>query len=155
MSLIATLLPRSNIALDLDAGSKKLVFEQAAALFETTQNLAHGAVVESLLAREKLGSTGLGQGIAIPHGRIKGLKQATAALLRLKTAIPFDAPDGAPVNLLFVLLVPKNATDLHLQILGELAQLFSDKALRQQLLTTNDPAHAYQLIAGNPPDVAN
>jgi len=155
MSLIATLLPRSNIALDLDAGSKKLVFEQAAALFENNQNLAHGAVVESLLAREKLGSTGLGQGIAIPHGRIKGLKQATAALLRLKTAIPFDAPDGAPVSLLFVLLVPKNATDLHLQILGELAQLFSDKALRQQLLTTGDPAHAYHLITGNPLDVAN
>ena len=155
MSLIATLLPRSNIALDLDAGSKKRVFEQAAALFEKTQSLAHGAVVESLLAREKLGSTGLGQGIAIPHGRIKGLKQATGALLRLKTAIPFDAPDGAPVNLLFVLLVPAHATDLHLQILGELAQLFSDSALRQQLLTTSDPAQAYQLITGNPPDVAN
>lgn len=155
MSLIATLLPRSNIALDLDAGNKKQVFEQAAALFAQTQSLAHSAVVDSLLAREKLGSTGLGQGIAIPHGRIKGLKEATGALLRLKTAIPFDAPDGAPVNLLFVLLVPAHATDLHLQILGELAQLFSDKALRQQLFTTNDPAHAYQLITGNPPDVAN
>jgi len=155
MSLIATLLPRSNIALDLDAGNKKQVFEQAAALFAQTQSLAHSAVVDSLLAREKLGSTGLGQGIAIPHGRIKGLKEATGALLRLKTAIPFDAPDGAPVNLLFVLLVPAHATDLHLQILGELAQLFSDKVLRQQLFATSDPAHAYQLITGNPPDVAN
>ena len=155
MSLVATLLPKSNIALDLDAGSKRLVFEQAAELFEKTQSLARGTIVESLLAREKLGSTGLGQGIAIPHGRIKGLKQATGALLRLKTAIPFDAPDGAPVSLVFVLLVPAHATDLHLQILGELAQLFSDRALRQQLLTTSDPAYAYQLITGNPPDVAD
>ena len=68
-------------------------------------------VFESLFARERLGSTGLGQGIAIPHGRIKGLKHASGALLRLQNAIPFDAPDGAPVALLFVLLVPEQATE--------------------------------------------
>jgi PTS system nitrogen regulatory IIA component len=152
MNLIATLLPPANIALDLDASSKQMVFERAGELFERNHNLSHRAVFESLSAREKLGSTGLGQGIAVPHGRIKGLAEATGALLRLRSPIPFDAPDGAPVSLIFVLLVPAHATDLHLQILGELAQVFSDTSLRKQLMATNDPAHARQLITGLPLD---
>ena len=76
---------------------------------------------DSLFAREKLGSTGLGQGIAIPHGRIKGLKDALGAFVRPRQPIPFDAPDGKPVSLVFVLLVPEQATEKHLQILSELA----------------------------------
>ncbi len=94
---------------------------------------------DSLFAREKLGSTGLGQGIAIPHGRIKGLKEAVGAFVRMKQPIPFDAPDGQPVNLIFVLLVPDRATDLHLQILSELAQMFSDKPFRERLLASATP----------------
>ena len=89
---------------------------------------------ESLFAREKLGSTGLGRGIAIPHGRIKGLRHASGAFLRLTTPVPFDSPDGAPVSLLFVLLVPEQATEQHLQILSELAERFSDRACRDALL---------------------
>ena len=99
---------------------------------------------DSLFAREKLGSTGLGQGVAIPHGRIKGLKEAVGAFVRLPAPVPFDAPDGKPVNLLFVLLVPEQATEQHLQILSELAQMFSDRALREQLAAapTTRPLHA-------------
>ena len=133
MNSLAKLLTASQVMLDLEAGSKKRVFEQAGILFEKHLGIARAVVFDSLFAREKLGSTGLGQGIAIPHGRIKGLKQASGAFLRLAQHVPFDSPDGRPVSLLFVLLVPEQATEEHLQILSELAQRFSDRAFRESL----------------------
>ena len=155
MNLIAKLLPAQNVVLDLDVGSKKRVFEHAGLLFENNQNVARSQVFDSLFAREKLGSTGLGQAIAIPHGRIKGLKEAVGAMIRMREPIPFDAPDGQPVNLIFVLLVPERATDLHLQILSELAQMFSDRAFREQLLKVESAAAMYQAIAEWQPHAAN
>ena len=154
MNLIAPLLPPSNLLLDLDVSSKKRVFEQVGLLFENNHHIARSQVFDSLFAREKLGSTGLGQGIAIPHGRIKGLKEAVGALIRMKQAIPFDAPDGQNVNLIFVLLVPDRATDLHLQILSELAQMFSEKPFRERLLAAQGAAELHQLIADWQPHAA-
>lgn len=147
MSQLTKLLPLENIALELDASSKKRVFEQAGLLFENNQGIARSTVFDSLFAREKLGSTGLGQGIAIPHGRIKGLKEATGAFLRLAAPVPFDSPDGKPVSLLFVLLVPEQATEQHLQILSELAQRFSDRTCRDALTAASDAAAVRQLFA--------
>jgi PTS system nitrogen regulatory IIA component len=155
MNLISPLLPVSNITLDLDVSSKKRVFEQVGLLFENNHSIARSVVFDSLFAREKLGSTGLGQGIAIPHGRIKGLKEAIGAIVRMKQPIPFDAPDGQNVNLIFVLLVPDRATDLHLQILSELAQMFSDKPFRERLLSAQDAAQLHQLIAEWQPHAAS
>jgi PTS system nitrogen regulatory IIA component len=155
MNLIAKLLPAQNVVLDLDVSSKKRVFEHAGLLFENNQNVARSQVFDSLFAREKLGSTGLGQGIAIPHGRIKGLKEAVGAMIRMREPIAFDAPDGLPVNLIFVLLVPERATDLHLQILSELAQMFSDQAFREQLLKAQSGDAMHQLIAEWQPHAAN
>ena len=146
MNLIAKLLPVSNVMLDVDVGSKKRVFEQVGLLFENNHHIARSQVFDSLFAREKLGSTGLGQGVAIPHGRVKGLKEALGALVRMKQPVPFDAPDGQPVRLIFVLLVPDRATDVHLQILSELAQMFSDKAFRERLLAAATAADLHQLI---------
>ena len=146
MNLIAALLPGSNVMLDVDVSSKKRVFEQVGLRFENNHQLARSQVFDSLFAREKLGSTGLGQGVAIPHGRIKGLKEALGALVRMKQPIPFDAPDGQPVGLIFVLLVPDRATDVHLQILSELAQMFSDKAFRERLLAAPSASELHQLI---------
>lgn len=146
MSLIAKILPSDHIVLDLDVASKKRVFEQVGILFENSHGIARSEVFDSLFAREKLGSTGLGQGVAIPHGRAKGLKEAAGAFVRLKMPIPFDAPDGKPVQNLFVLLVPEQATDLHLQVLSELAQLFSSRQLREALLAADSPTTAYQLL---------
>jgi len=154
MNLISRLLPPSNVILDLDVSSKKRVFEQAGLLFENNHQIARAQVFDSLFAREKLGSTGLGQGIAIPHGRIKGLKEAVGALVRLHHPIAFDAPDGQPVNLVFVLLVPEKATDLHLQILSELAQMFSDRALREKLLQEPNAADIHKLISDWAPHAA-
>jgi PTS system nitrogen regulatory IIA component len=146
MNPLSNILSAAQVMLDLEAGSKKRVFEQAGMLFENHLGLARSVVFESLFAREKLGSTGLGQGIAIPHGRIKGLKQAAGAFLRLSTPVPFDSPDGRPVNLLFVLLVPEQATEQHLQILSELAQRFAEKPFREALLAAADPAAVVTLF---------
>jgi len=155
MNLIAKLLPPSNILLDLDVTSKKRMFEQAGLLFENNQGVARSVVFESLFARERLGSTGLGQGVAIPHGRIKGLKEAVGAFVRLAAPVPFDAPDGRPVDLVFFLLVPEQATERHLQILSELAQLFSDRELREQLATERDASSLHQTITAWQPHVAD
>ena len=94
MNRIAQLLTSSNVIVELDATSKKRVFEQVGLLFENALQIKHNQVFDSLFAREKLGSTGLGQGVAIPHGRIKGLRDAAAAFIRMKQPIPFDAPEG-------------------------------------------------------------
>ena len=152
MNLFARILPVSNVVADLDVTSKKRVFEHAGLLFENNQHVSRNHVFDSLFAREKLGSTGLGQGIAIPHGRIKGLKEAVGAMIRMHEPIPFDAPDGQPVNLIFVLLVPERATDLHLQILSELAQMFSDPSFREKLFAAVTPEEAQRLIHDWQPD---
>lgn len=146
MSLVAQILPPSNVVIDMDVSSKKRVFEQAGLLFENNHSIARAQVFDSLFAREKLGSTGLGQGVAIPHGRVKGLKNAVGALVRMKSPIPFDAPDGQGVSLIFLLMVPDRATDAHLQILSELAEMFSDKAFREQLLAAATAADLHTLI---------
>ncbi|MBI4742225.1 MAG: PTS IIA-like nitrogen regulatory protein PtsN [Betaproteobacteria bacterium] len=148
MSHLSKLLTPENVALDVEASSKKRVFEQAGVLFENNRGIARSIVFDSLFARERLGSTGLGQGVAIPHGRIKGLKEATGAFLRLGVPVPFDSPDGKPVSLLFVLLVPEQATEQHLQILSELAQRFSDRNCREALGAAHD-AHAVMHIFAN------
>ena len=154
MNLIAKLLPESNVIIDLDVSSKKRVFEQAGLLFENNNSVARSQVFDSLFAREKLGSTGLGQGIAIPHGRIKGLKEAVGAFVRTQQPIPFDAPDSQNVSLIFVLLVPDRATDQHLQILSELAQMFSDKAFREKLLAAPSAAELHRLVTQWQPHAA-
>ena len=147
MNKIAELLPVANIVLDLDAETKTRLFDAVGALFERTSALSRSVVTASLAARERLGSTGLGQGIAIPHGRIKGLAKATGAFVRLRAPIPFDAPDGKPVGQVFVLLVPEHATEAHLQLLSELAQMFSERTFRDRLGSASDPADLAQLFA--------
>lgn len=154
MNLISRLLQPSNVIADLDVSSKKRVFEQVGLLFENNNHVARSEVFDSLFAREKLGSTGLGQGVAIPHGRLKGLKDAVGALVRMHHPIPFDAPDGQNVSIVFVLLVPDRATDMHLQILSELAQMFSEKPFRERLVAASDAAELHQLITQWQPHAA-
>ncbi len=146
MNLIGQILLPENVLLDADSTSKKRVFERVGILFENTRQISRSQVFDSLFAREKLGSTGLGHGVAIPHGRIKGLRDATTAFIKTQTPIPFEAPDGQPVNLIFVLLVPERATDQHLQLLSELAQMFSDKTFREQLQNSNEAAFIHQMF---------
>ena len=97
----------------------------------------------------------LGQGVAIPHGRIKGLKEAVGAFVRLAQPVPFDAPDGKPVSLVFLLLVPEQATEQHLRVLSELAQMLSDRELREKLSTGTDAGTLHQHITAWQPHVAD
>ncbi len=108
---------------------------------------------ENLFARERLGSTGLGHGVAIPHGRISGLKKPVAAFIRLAEPIPFESPDGEPVHLLIFLLMPDSVTKQHLAILAEIAEMFSDVSMRTELTTITDPAEIHHLILGWQPQI--
>ena len=123
--------------LDLEVSSKKRVFEQAGLLLENEAGLARADVFDCLFAREKLGTTGLGQGVAIPHGRHASVKKAVGAFIRTQEPVAFDAPDGKPVSLIFVLLVPENATGEHLEVLSKLAGRFSQKAVREALMSAD------------------
>jgi PTS system nitrogen regulatory IIA component len=152
MNRIAELLPEAHILLDLEATTKKRLFEQIAQLFEERAQLSRPLVLDSLSARERLGSTGLGQGIAIPHGRIKGLKHTLGAFVRPNQPIAFDAPDGRPVTQVFVLLVPEQATEEHLQLLSELAQMFSDKAFRDRVTAATDASGLHELFTNWVPE---
>jgi PTS system nitrogen regulatory IIA component len=146
MNLVSRLLPVNHVLLDLDVGSKKRLFEQIGLVFENSRQIPRARVFDSLFDREKLGSTALGYGVAIPHGRIKTLKEPMCAFVRTLAPIPFEAPDGQPVNLVFAMLVPEHATEAHLELLSELAQMFSDASLRDALATTHDIQAAHRLI---------
>jgi nitrogen PTS system EIIA component len=147
MNLLSSLLPLSNVELDIPADDKRSALECAARIFEDNQGVSATKVLDSLMAREQLGSTGLGKGVAIPHGRLRGLKRAAAAILRLEHAIAFDSPDGSPVRLLVILLVPEHATQQHLEILSELAQMLSEGSMRERLLAVAQPAALLETVA--------
>jgi PTS system nitrogen regulatory IIA component len=109
-------------------------------------SLTQTEVFNCLLARERLGSTGLGHGIAIPHGRLKHSNITIAAFLQLKNGINYDAVDEQPVDLLFALIVPEKSTDEHLQILSRLAEMFSDKKLVDRIRRKSRPASVYEFL---------
>ncbi len=147
MNLLSSLLSLPNVALDVDVRDKREVLDCAARVFENNQGFSAARVFECLMAREQLGSTGLGKGVAVPHGRLRGLKRAAAAIIRVKEPIEFDSPDGQPVRLLVVLLVPDHAPQQYLEILSELAQMLSEPSMREQLQTLVQPAALLATVA--------
>ena len=146
MNRLAAILPSAQALVQVDATSKKRAFEEAGLLFENLHGLNRALVADSLFARERLGSTGLGHGVAIPHGRIKGMKSPLAAVFRLTQPIGFDSPDEQPVNLLFFLLVPEASTQKHLEILSEIAEMLSDSVFRERLKQSSDAQDLHQRI---------
>lgn len=146
MTNLAKILSPNNVVLDLEVSSKKRAFEQAGLIFENNCGIARSNVSDNLFARERLGSTGLGHGVAVPHGRIKGLKAPIAAFVRLAEPIPFESPDGQPVKLLIFLLIPDHVTQQHLEILSEVAEMFSDDVVRAALISDPDQASVHQRI---------
>lgn len=151
MNLTPRILPLSNIVLDLAVTSKKRALEQASLLFENHHGIARTAVFHSLMGRERLGSTALGHSVAVPHGRIKDLKEPCAAFIRLVEPVRFDASDDRTANLLFILLVPETATQLHLDLLAEIARLMSDDEIRHTLATETDPEVIHTLLTSAAP----
>ena len=132
---------------NVPGGSKKRVLEQIAKVIaQDLIDLDSQTVFESLIAREKLGSTGFGNGIAIPHCRMVGCSAPLSAVLRLETPVDFDAIDGAPVDLLFVLLVPQAATDEHLELLRQIASMLDRDDVRQKLREAPTNESLYQVV---------
>ncbi|MBU6460763.1 MAG: PTS sugar transporter subunit IIA [Proteobacteria bacterium] len=146
MNRIAQIIQPQNILVHPVATSKKRVFEQIGLLVERQHHLARLVVYGCLFEREKLGSTGIGHGIAIPHGRIPGLTAPSGIFVKLAKPIPYEAPDSVPVDLLFALLVPEHMNDVHLKLLAELAQLFSQPPLRSALRETDDIQTLHTLL---------
>jgi PTS system nitrogen regulatory IIA component len=145
---IPELLTAERIACQEECSSKKRSLDRLGKLLaDALPDFTDGEIFDSLIGRERLGSTGLGNGVALPHGRVQGLKQPIAALLVLSTGIDFDAIDGKPVDLLFALLVPEESTDEHLQILARLAEMFSDKKFCSELRHASSSEQCHKLIS--------
>ena len=147
--LISALLSPERIRCDVQSSSKKRLLEIISEeLARNSSEFSEREIFESLCARERLGSTGLGKGVAIPHGRVKGSRHVEASFIRLKKPVPFDAADGQPVDLLFCLAVPEDCGEDHLKLLAQVAELFSDPELLRQLREANDSGRLMQLLSG-------
>jgi PTS system nitrogen regulatory IIA component len=145
---ISDILQAERIACQQDISSKKRSLELLSALLaETLPDFAGGEIFDSLISRERLGSTGLGKGVALPHGRLNGLKEPIAAMATLKQGTDFDAIDQEPVDLLFALLVPEESTEEHLQILAHLAAMFSNQDFCTKLRSCDDSAQCFELVS--------
>ena len=145
MNISDILTPERTLA-DLNCASKKRSLESVSHwLAEQMQGISGKQIFNALISREKLGSTGFGDGIAIPHCRLENCTQATGALVRLSNGVDFDAIDRQPVDLLFVLLVPVEATDEHLQILATLAGSFGQESFRSALRAADSAEAMYQI----------
>lgn len=132
---------------DVDVKSKKRALEELSNLVAEDQaQLDASDIFDSLISRERLGATGVGYGIAIPHGRIKSCQKITGALIKLKEAVDFNTSDEKPVDVLFALIVPEESTDEHLKILALLASLFNEESFREELRNTNSAEDIYQLF---------
>jgi PTS system nitrogen regulatory IIA component len=115
-------------------GSKKRLLEYSSELLASSSpGLSQNEIFNALINREKLGSTGLGKGVAIPHGRIASLERPVCAFVKLASPVDFDATDGQPVDLIFTLLVPENSTEEHLQVLSTIAEIFSNAGISMAL----------------------
>jgi PTS system nitrogen regulatory IIA component len=146
---ILDLIAPGRVVADARIPNKKRLLEQLAKLLDERGDPdTERALFDSLVKREKLGSTGLGQGVAIPHGRSPEIGRAVGAFVRLAEPIEFNAADGKPVDLVFALVVPEHFTDQHLMFLAALAEMFSDAAITARLRSARDGAALYDALAG-------
>ncbi len=147
MIRIDNILTPSRSLVNVPGGSKKRVLEEISRLIHADlPQVGQQVIFDALLARERLGSTGFGNGIAIPHCRLANCDQPMSALLHLQAPVDFDAIDGAPVDLIFVLLVPEAATDAHLELLRQIASMLDRKDVREQLRSAQDSTALYQVV---------
>ena len=141
------LLQPGRVLCNVEAASKKHALEILSQLLAGgSADLTAAQIFDSLISRERLGSTGLGSAVALPHGRIAGLDRTVGAFLRLSEAVDFDSQDNAPVDLIFGMIVPEDSTDEHLEALAEIAKTLSLDAFRQALLGARSSAALYELF---------
>jgi PTS system nitrogen regulatory IIA component len=147
MNRVATYLEPEDILLDADIAGKENLFDSIDRHMTTRHALRSGEIAAGLRRRELIGTTGLGEGVAIPHARVGKLDRILVAYLRLKTPIPYDAPDGRPVSDVLVLLVPLQATEEHLQVLADATQYLADREFRARLRASAQAGEVKQLFA--------
>ncbi len=144
---LSEIINTNRIKKDVDVHSKKRALEALSELISQDQTqLDADDIFDSLLSRERLGATGVGYGIAIPHGRIQSCQQITGAFIQLDNGIDFNTVDSQPVDILFALIVPEESTDEHLQVLALLASMFSDDKFREKLRQSQNEEEIYQLL---------
>ena len=144
---LSDFLNRERIVCNSEASSKKRALELLSELLAADQNKATSTeIFESLISRERLGGTGIGFGVAIPHGRLKNCDHTTAAFIQLKQGIDFDSIDRQPVDLLFALVVPEESTEDHLKLLAMLAGMFNDETFREQVRHCQSGEQLHHLI---------
>jgi PTS system nitrogen regulatory IIA component len=145
MELIDILSP-ARVAQNAAVSSKKRALELVSQLLGQDDKLTSQEVFESLVARERLGTTALGHGVALPHGRLKHGKNTVGAFVQLAHGIDFDAADRNPVDLLFAIVVPESSTEEHLNLLAQVAALFSDAGMREKLRHAGNADDLYTLL---------
>jgi nitrogen PTS system EIIA component len=143
---IASVLKPSNIRCEVFAGSKKGALDVLSEMLAEAAGLEPAEVLEGVASRERLGTTGLGRAVALPHARLAGVETSAAAFLKLAEPVDFDAPDGAGVDLLFGLLVPEGADGESSEALALLAQRLADPVLQEKLRGSDDPEHLHALL---------
>jgi nitrogen PTS system EIIA component len=146
MNPLGEILSLDDVRLDLDVSSKTQLLEQIAALLAARHGLSKPVILESLVARERMGSTGVGHGVAIPHARMSQCMGAAGVFVRTKFAIPFDAPDGKPASVFLGLIVPNQANERHLRLLATAAAMFDDRVFRDKLMTVGSPETVSELL---------
>jgi len=145
---ISELLNPARIECQQESSSKKRSLEILGKLLaDALPDFTDAEIFNSLIGRERLGSTGLGSGVALPHGRLQGLKQPIGAVLILSSGVDFDAIDQRPVDLMFALLVPEESTEEHLQILARLAEMFSNTEFSDKLRNCKNGEQCFELIS--------
>jgi len=145
---ITGMLKKDSIIEELQATSKRAVLaELSEILRRDTEGLPPGAMVDVLLEREKLGSTGIGDGIAIPHGKLKNLDRLMISFGRSRQGIDFDAIDGRPVHLFFLLMAPESSTGQHLKALAKISRMLKDPEFRNGLMAATSAEEIYRKIA--------
>jgi PTS system nitrogen regulatory IIA component len=143
---IQQLISLQRVATAVAVSSKKALLETLSAMLASgAPEMSEQAVLSSLMDREQLGSTGIGEGVALPHGRVKGLSQAVGAFVTLEQEMDYEALDRKPVRMAFALLVPEAANNEHLKVLRELATIFSNRNTREHLLKAHT---AEELLRG-------
>ena len=143
---ISALLSPQKIFLDTEVTSKKKLLELIANIVADQSQLSQSTIFNNLLNRERLGSTGLGHGIAVPHARVPELEQTIGCFFRLKEPVSFDSPDDQPVDLVFTIVIPEEATEEHLLILSALARLFSQAEVRDAIRSAAGKEEIEQII---------
>ncbi len=133
---------------NLQVGSKKRTLDYiSTTISDNAANISHDDVFSGLIERERLGSTGIGEGIAIPHCRLDNIDKAMAVFIKLDNAVDFDAIDKKPVDLVFALVVPSNCCDEHLNTLAQLAELFSEESNRASLRDCDSSSSLYEKLS--------